>query len=175
MGRPALNPPLRRRAAGRAVSGHDVLGPTPDREAAAAQLAALQADRAALAERAMQPWWYDALLGLLVFGLLATYDLPTWARLGVLAGILAGLGGLVSVYRRRTGTWVSGARPGPTRRAYVTWLAVAFPVFLAALFAEEVLDLDGAMVVAGAVLGVGVAVVSRWWTRLYVAGPRGER
>ncbi len=148
-------------------------GPT-DSAAAAAQLAALRADRAALAERAMQPWWYDALLGLLVFGLLATYDLPTWARLGVLAGILAGLGGLVSVYRRRTGTWVSGARPGPTRRAYVTWLAVAFPVFLAALFAEEVLDLDGAMVVAGAVLGVGIALVSRWWSRIYVAELRGE-
>lgn len=145
-----------------------------DRDAAAAQLAALQADRAALADRALQPWWYDALLGLLVFALVASYDLPVWWRLAVLLAVLAGLGGLVQVYRRLTGTWVSGDRPGPTRRTYVTWLAVAFPVFLAALVAEEVLDLDGAMVVAGAVLGVGIALVSRWWGHLYVAELRGD-
>jgi hypothetical protein len=156
------------------VSDPGTVWEPPDSAAAAAQLAALRADRAALAERAMQPWWYDASLGLLVFGLLASYDLPTWARLAVLVGVLAGLGGLVSVYHRRTGTWVSGSRPGPTRRAYLTWLAVAFPVFLAALFAEEVLDLDGAMVGAGAVLGAGIALVSRWWSRSFVAELRGD-
>jgi hypothetical protein len=152
-----------------------VTGPEAiDRDGAAAQLAALQADREALADRAMQPWWYDALLGVLVFGLLATYDLPTWVRLGVLGAVCAGLGGLVAVYRGRTGTWVSGARQGATRRVYLVWLAVAFPVFLAALAAEELLDLDGAMVVAGVVLGVGIALVSRWWSRIFVAELRGE-
>jgi hypothetical protein len=30
------------------------------------------------------------------------------------------------------------------------------------------------MVVAGAVLGVGVALISRWWTRIYAAELRGE-
>jgi hypothetical protein len=146
-----------------------------DRDAAAAQLAAIQAGREALADRAMQPWWYDALLGLLVFALVASYDLPTWWRLAALVAVLAGLGSLVAVYRRLTGTWVSGSRPGPTRRAYATWLALAFPVFAAALVAQEVLDVDGAMVAAGAVLGVGVALVSRWWSRIYVAELRGER
>jgi hypothetical protein len=34
-----------------------------DRDAARAELAALQSQRAALADRAVQPWWYDALLG----------------------------------------------------------------------------------------------------------------
>ena len=145
------------------------------RSAAAAQLAALQADREALADRAKQPWWYDALLGLLVFALLASYDLPRWWRLAVLFGVLLGLGGLVSVYRRLTGTWVSGDRPGPTRRAYTTWLALAFPVLAGAVLAEEVLDVDGAMVAAGVVLGIAIAVVSRWWGRIYVAELRGER
>jgi hypothetical protein len=153
-----------------------VTGPEAiDRDGAAAQLAALQADREALADRAMQPWWYDVLLGVLVFALLATYDLPTWARLGVLVAVCAGLGGLVAVYRGRTGTWVSGARQGVTRRVYLVWLAVAFPVFLAALAAEEVLDVDGAMLVAGAVLGAGIALVSRWWSHVYVAELRGQR
>jgi hypothetical protein len=144
-----------------------------DREVAAAQLAALQADREALADRAMQPWWYDALLGLLVFALVASWDLPPWWQMAVLLAVLAGLGGLVQVYRRLTGTWVSGDRPGPTRRAYVTWLAIAFPVFGGALFAEEVLDVNGAMVVAGVLLGALVAAISRWWSRIYVAELRG--
>jgi hypothetical protein len=69
---------------------------------------------------------------------------------------------------------VSGARQGATRRVYLVWLAVAFPVFLAALAAEEVLDVDGAMLVAGAVLGIGIALVSRWWSHVYVAELRGE-
>ncbi len=88
-----------------------------DRHAAAAQLAAMQADREALADRVVQPWWYDALL----------------------------------------------------------WLVLAFPVFAAALVAEEVLDVDGAMVGAGVVLGIAVAVISRWWSRIYVAELRGQR
>lgn len=43
-----------------------------DRDAAAAQLAALESDRAALADRVVQPWWHDALLGLLLFGFIAS-------------------------------------------------------------------------------------------------------
>jgi hypothetical protein len=43
-----------------------------DRDAAAAQLATLSADRAALAGRVLQPWWYDVVLGLLLFGFLAS-------------------------------------------------------------------------------------------------------
>ena len=50
---------------------------TTDPAVAAAQLAALRSGRAAMAERAMQPWWYDALLGLLVFGLLSGV-IPAW-------------------------------------------------------------------------------------------------
>jgi hypothetical protein len=44
-----------------------------DRDAAAAQPAALQADRVALADRLLQPWWYDVALGLLLFGFIASY------------------------------------------------------------------------------------------------------
>ncbi|OMQ14313.1 hypothetical protein A7K94_0217515, partial [Modestobacter sp. VKM Ac-2676] len=141
-----------------------------DRETAAAQLATLRADRAALADRAMQPWWYDAALGAMVFGLFASYSLwYPWLTLTAVVLFGAGLRWLVWVYRRLTGTWVSGDRPGPTRRAWRVWLVGATAVLVPALVLEFGFDVPGAMVVAGAVLGVGIALVSRWWSRIYVA------
>jgi hypothetical protein len=67
-----------------------------DRETAAAQLAALRADREALADRALPPWWYDALLGVVVHGLVVLPALvlelavdQSWAL--VVAGAVAGV------------------------------------------------------------------------------------
>jgi prepilin signal peptidase PulO-like enzyme (type II secretory pathway) len=146
---------------------------TLDREAAAAQLALLRADRIALAEKATQPWWYHVLLGLLLFVLTAGQGLDdAWAQLAVLAVFFAGNHWLTSVQRRRTGMEVDGGRPGASRRAYLTWTAIGLAVFLAALVAEDVLDVDGALLAAGLVLGVGVALVSRWYSHCYVAGLR---
>jgi hypothetical protein len=134
-----------------------------DRAAAEAELAALQSQRAALAERAMQPWWYDALLGLLLFGF----------TLAALVVFLVCIRGLVEVYQRRTGFWVHGFREGRTWRAVSVWIAFALVLHLAGFAADD--HWGGAMVVAGAVLGVGVALISRWWTRIYVAELRGQR
>jgi hypothetical protein len=59
---------------------------------AAAQLAALRADRAAMAERVVQPWWYDALLGLIVFGLISSIGVRNdWVKVAVIAACLAGM------------------------------------------------------------------------------------
>ena len=146
-----------------------------DPSTAAADLAALRAGRAAMADRAMQPWWYDALLGLLVFGFISSYSARekwvTWvAMLVLLAGCLA----LGAAYKRITGFWVNGFRPGRTQQAVRAWL-VGYTIVLAAAGAAEFgLDWRGAMVVGGAVLGVGIAAFSRWWTRLYIAELRGE-
>ena len=145
-----------------------------DRAAAEAQLTALRSQRAALAERAVQPWWYDALLGLLVFQLIASYSFEKWVT-AVAAGVLVvGCAGLVSAYRRIAGFWISGLRPGRTRRAIRVWACLYAVVLGAAAAAEFLLDVRYAMVAGGAVLGVGIAVTSRWWTRIYVAELRGE-
>ncbi|SDY16410.1 hypothetical protein SAMN05661080_02537 [Modestobacter sp. DSM 44400] len=144
---------------------------------AAAQLAVLRADRAAVAERAMQPWWYDALLGLLVFGLVSSYSAhESWVTAVALALFLAGCWALMVVYKRITGFWVNGMRPGRTQRATRVWL-LGYVVVLAlalAAGAEYGAGLRGAMVVGGAVLGIGVALISRWWSRIYIAELREE-
>lgn len=137
---------------------------------AGAQLAALQADREALADRAMQPWWYDVLLGLLAFGLLSAIAVDNvFLTLGAVAVFAAGIGWLVSVYRRRTGFWVGGLRPGRARRAATAYVVVYGLVVLPALVLHLGFDQSWALVVAGAVAGVTAAVTSRWAGRLYVA------
>jgi hypothetical protein len=137
---------------------------------AAADLAALEAGRAHVADRAMQPWWFDALLGLLVFALVAQYSLHLdWVSVVVPVLVVAGCLALKRTYERTTGFWVNGFRPGGTRRAVAVWLVGYVVVLALAAGAEFGLGWRGAMVVGGAVLGVGIALTSRWWTRIYIA------
>jgi hypothetical protein len=146
-----------------------------DAPSAAAELAALDADRAALAERVRQPWWYDALLGLLVAVFISSYSTHNaWVIMGAFVLFAAGMRGLMAVYRRITGMWVNGLRPGPTQRAIKVWYVVYAVVLGAAGAAEFLLDIRGAMVVGGVVLGIAIAVVSQWWIRIYEAELRGE-
>jgi hypothetical protein len=139
-----------------------------DRDTAAAQLAALREDRAALADRVLQPWWYDVALGLLLFGFLASYAFDSlWVTFPALVVFMAGLGALVAAYRRITGIWVN-----VTGRAMALWCALVLPVLAAAFVLAEGFDQRWAMVVAGAVLGVAAAVLSRHWGRALVAEMR---
>ncbi|MGY1795416.1 hypothetical protein ACI796_15680 [Geodermatophilus sp. SYSU D00525] len=139
-----------------------------DRDTAAAQLAALQADREALADRVLQPWWYDVALGLLLFAFLASYALDSlWVTFPALVLFAAGLGALVAAYRRTTGVWVST----PPRVA-AAWGAFVLVVLVPAFVLAEGYGRHWVMVVAGAVLGVAAGVLSRVWGRLWVAGLR---
>ena len=149
-------------------------GTTTDPAVAAAQLASLQAGRAAVADRAVQPWWFDAVLGLLVFQFVASYSFDSWVT--VLAAVVLGLGcwGLMSAYRRITGFWVNGLRSGATAPAMWVWFVLYAGVLGAAAAAEHLLDVRYAMVAGGAVLGVAIALLSRWWTRLFIAELRGR-
>src|SRR4051794_2594171 len=144
----------------------DVLDPA----GAAAQLASLRADRAAIADRAMQPWWYDAALGLLVFAFLGSYSFGyPWVTVAVLPVFFAGLFALRKAYERITGFWVSGLRPGRTRKLIYLWFVLYAVVLGLSAGAEFALGWTGAMVVGGAVLGVGIALISRWFSRVYIA------
>ena len=142
-----------------------------DREAAAAQLAALQADRAALADRVVQPWWYDVCLGLLLFGFLASYTFDSpWVTFPALVVFGAGLGALVAAYKRITGVWVN-----VDARAMVQWSGVVLLVLVPAFVLADGLGHHWVMVPAGAVLGVAVAVFGRRWGRAYAAELRAQR
>jgi hypothetical protein len=142
-----------------------------DRDAAAAQLAALRADRAALAERVVQPWWYDVCLGLLLFGFLSSYAFDSlWVTFPALALFFAGLAALVTAYKRITGVWVQ-----PDGHVWWLWVPMVLVVLVPAFVLAEGFDQHWAMVVAGAVLGTAVGVLSRWWTRRWVAELRDER
>lgn len=77
-----------------------------------------------------------------------------------------GLNWLAWTYRRRTGVWVY-----PDLRAWLTWVPLALVVLIPALLLQDH-GQAWAMVVAGAVLGVALAALSRWWTRRWVAEPR---
>jgi hypothetical protein len=142
-----------------------------DRDDAAAQLAALDADRAALADRVLQPWWYDVLLGLLLFGFLASYAFDSlWVTFPALVVFFAGLGALIAAYQRISGVWATvGAR------VMVLWGALVLLVLVPAFVLAEGFHQHWVMVPAGAGLGIAVAVVSRLWGRAWVAELRGER
>ena len=142
-----------------------------DRDAAAAQLAALDADRAALADRVLQPWWYDVLLGLLLFGFLASYAFDSlWVTFPALVVFFAGLGALVAAYKRISGVWGS---PGP--RVVALWGVLVLLVLVPAFVLAEGFDQHWAMVVAGAVLGTAAGVLSRVWGRRWAAELRSGR
>jgi ABC-type iron transport system FetAB permease component len=139
-----------------------------DRDSAAAQLAALRADRVALADRAVAPWWYDVTLGLLLFGFLSSYAFDSlWVTFPALIVFMAGLGALVAAYKRITGIWMN-----VTWGAMAAWMAVVLPVLIAAFVLAEGFDQRWAMVVAGAVLGVAVVLFGRYWGRKLVADLR---
>jgi hypothetical protein len=139
-----------------------------DRTEAAAQLAALRADRVALADRVVAPWWYDVSLGLLLFAFLSSYALDSlWVTFPALIVFAAGLGALVAAYKRITGIWVNVTWP-----AMAAWGALVLLVLVPAFVLAEGYDQRWAMVVAGAVLGVAIVGFGRYWGRRLVAEMR---
>ncbi|CCH86084.1 conserved membrane protein of unknown function [Modestobacter italicus] len=142
-----------------------------DRDAAAAQLAALDADRAALADRVVQPWWHDVALGLLLFGFLSSYAADSlWVTFPAMVVFFVGLALLVSVYKRITGVWVN-----VDARTMALWAALVLLVLVPAFVLAEGFDQHWVMVPAGAVLGLAVTLLGRHWGRAYAAQLRGER
>ncbi|RBY78343.1 hypothetical protein DQ238_12805 [Geodermatophilus sp. TF02-6] len=142
-----------------------------DPAAAAADLTALRDAREALIERVQPPWWYSPATGVVVFLLLGSISLH---GVGPWQFVASGLGlallwWLVAAYKRSTGVWVSGFRPGRTRRTIRVWVAGYAVVVALAALAEFGFGWRGAMAVAGAVLGVVLHFINDWWMRVYAA------
>lgn len=140
-----------------------------ERDDAAATLAVLDGDRAALADRVRQPGWYDPALGVLVGGFFATYSFSyPWATLAAVPVFGLGIWLLVRAYRRHTGLWVSGFHGSPSTKPLVrAWAALLAVVLVLGLVVEQVLGVRYAMVGAGVLIGVGAAVLSHRWTTAY--------
>ncbi|WP_104525990.1 hypothetical protein [Blastococcus atacamensis] len=146
---------------------------------AGTQLAALQAGRAALADRLVQPWWWDVTFGLLFAGFISSYSFHSiWVIAGALAVFAVGVRALMAVYRRITGTWWDARKVGPVQgrvERALRRLSIGYFALLAIGGAAEfLLDVRGAMVGVGVVMGVAAGLSSRWVTRIYVAGLRSE-
>lgn len=156
------------------LSGVESDGMThPEVRAAAASLAALQTDRDRLAERARQPAWRGPVEGLLLFLLFASVSTSVrWVFLAALVVFLGGLALLRVRDLRRTGIVLSGSRPGGSAPLVLSWAVLSVAVTAVAVWLELGGRLPGAMAIGGALVGAGVAVVSRWWNRRYVAALR---
>ena len=148
-----------------------------ERDDAAATLAALDGDRAALADRVRQPWWYDPALGLLIGGFIASYSFSyPWGTLAAAPVFVVGILLLVRAYRKHTGLWVSGFHGSPSTKPLVRlWVAGYLAVFVVGLVAQTAFDVRYAMVVAGVLVGVGAAVLSHRWTTAYQRDLRSGR
>lgn len=144
-----------------------------DRAEAQAQLAALRADRTALAERVVQPWWWDVALGVLVFVFFGSYAVLDWWGIA-LAGcaFFTGVYALITCYRRRTGLWPSADRPGlqPLLRL---WLACCTAWAVVAVLHLQ-FGLPELLLGVSAAFGGVAAWLSRRSGRLYVAQLRAE-
>lgn len=146
------------------------------RDRAAAELASLQTDRTAVADRARQPWWYDPALGLVCAAFYASYSFGfPWVPLIALVPFLVALRLLMAAYTRHTGFWVNGLREGSTRRVVRVWFVVAAVALVAGFVAELGLGWRYSMVVVGVLLGVTITLVSRWWTTVYQRELRGQQ
>lgn len=132
---------------------------TADRERAAADLAALSADRAALADRVAPPRWFGPALGLLLCCFIASNAAASpWVSGVALLVFGVGLALLVRAYRRSTGVWAT-----TPPRQLAGWAVLVVVVLVPAY----VVDRPAAFLVAGAVLGVAVAVLCDRWTRAW--------
>lgn len=97
-----------------------------DETDARAALEAVHAAQREVARRATSQNWYHWVLGALAAVITASQAAPIPLRMPILGVALVGIAVLVQVYRRRTGVWVGGLRPGLT-----AWIAVSMGLVVA--------------------------------------------
>lgn len=142
-------------------------------EEARAALAAVDQSRSAIAERLYTPWWYHPVLGLLVGGLVtvALAGVGSSVLMSVLVAYSAGLAVIVTVYRRKTGVWLSGFEGGPKARrsAFRFFAGLLLAVVIGAVFAIG-LEIRWTAPIVGLVAAVAMVV----WGRRFDKSVRAE-
>lgn len=127
----------------------------------------IRAANRAMAERAKAPAYYHVTLGLLSGGLAASNTLsPPWQIAGF-AIFLVGIGLLVRAYRRHTGMWISGDRPGRTRGVALCMAGSAVAIYLTGEWLQHDQGVLGAMLVAAALIAGVVTWSGYAWERAY--------
>jgi hypothetical protein len=136
----------------------------------------LQATRAEVGRRAVTPWWFYPIFGLLSGVAMASFS--TRSPLVILGAVWAANGGAVALayaYKRITGMWISGLRRGKTRRATAALILVYGSLLPLVWWLEFHVDVRGAAVVGGLVLAVAMTVIGAWSNRLFRAELTGVR
>lgn len=144
------------------------VGLTP--EEARADLDAVWSQRERAVARAKTPGWYHPLLGLCLGSIVASVATHSTAViLPVEALALVGMGILVAAYRRSTGIWVSSIQGPATKRVIAYYVASLGAVAVTGLAFDALLDIRGAWVAGGVLVGVGVVVIGNRWDVAFAA------
>ncbi|MDA1360446.1 hypothetical protein O1R50_12480 [Glycomyces luteolus] len=138
-------------------------------EEAQAALASVEQSRSDIADRLYTPWWYHPALGLLVGGLITVTfaDLHSSILIGVLIAYGAGLGALVTAYRRKSGVWLNGTEGGPkARRSIFRFFgSLLVVVIIGAAFAIG-MEIRWTAPIVGFVVAVAIAVWGRHFDKV---------
>ncbi len=133
-----------------------------DVRSARAALSAIDAARAAAAERLITPWWYHPILALLAAGVSPASALGgEVGSIVILLIILFGMGLLIGSYKRLTGVWISGFAAGRASWWAVALTVVLFAMFATAYFLHSVSGVVWPVWAAAAVTFVAVIVLGR--------------
>lgn len=150
------------------------MSPSVEDKEALEALRAVRASQEEMVRRVTGQNWYHWVLGLIAAGMTAAQLLPPVFRAPAVGVAVVCIALLVQVYKRRTGVWVGGLRPGLT-----AWIAVLMGLVVGAGQAASLwagrqgtpeLGLAAVAVVFAAVTGLGHA-----WDAAYRADMENRR
>lgn len=121
---------------------------------ASRMLAEVQAANAELAKRAVVPIWYHPALGLMVGGLIAVQGSELTFVGAYYAVFSIGLVMLMAAYKKHTGLWINGYRPGRTRVVAIGLAVTVTLIMWGSLWLHRSAGVTWAMLLGGGISAV---------------------